>query len=98
MPQEVDQVVGAWETIHHHYQFGLDRDGPDSYWLSREMERLSKRLRQMYRVCPWVPQLNMLSDQLRYMGRDVQVGPQRLRYRTMPKHPFDPQLLLPGVW
>ncbi|KAF1845620.1 uncharacterized protein K460DRAFT_284583 [Cucurbitaria berberidis CBS 394.84] len=98
MPDEVGDVLEAFDSIHHHYRWGFDRDGPDSYFLSREVEKLSRFLRRMYRFYPWVPQLGTLSEQLKYMGRDVQTGPRRLRYHTMPKHRYKPWQLLHGAF
>ena len=62
--------------------------------LAREVQKLAKYLRRMHHFYPWMPQLGTLSDQLKYMGRDVQIGPQRLRYHTMPKQRYKRQRLL----
>jgi hypothetical protein len=92
-PDEYDYIRHTYRKIHYHYKRGFDGDGPDSYFLARELEDLSKRFRWMYRGTG-IQQFAALADQLKYMGRDVQVGPRRLRYRTMPKEWYRPWNLL----
>ncbi|CCT61105.1 hypothetical protein IAQ61_001661, partial [Plenodomus lingam] len=95
-PHHVAGISVAYNTIHHHYQHGLDGDGSESFLLSREINKLSKYLNRLHKIlygtnCPIsASPLALLSDDLKYMGRDAQVGPRRLRYRTIPKpnHPF----------
>ncbi|KAH7391955.1 hypothetical protein BKA66DRAFT_458855 [Pyrenochaeta sp. MPI-SDFR-AT-0127] len=94
IPQQIDDVFRALTGIHHHYKHGLDRDGSDSYMLYRDIEDLSTCLRGMYHVHPWVPQLATLSGQLKYLGRDIQSGPRRLRYHTVPKQGYNRRNLL----
>ncbi|KAF2854494.1 hypothetical protein T440DRAFT_475646 [Plenodomus tracheiphilus IPT5] len=50
VPHCVVEIYNAFEQIHHHYQHGFDRDGPESYYLAREVERLSKYLNELHRA------------------------------------------------
>lgn len=88
------QIMQAKEGIHRHYKEGFDRDGWESYHLAREVETLSRHLRSLHRMLPWINQLSSLSDQLKYMGRDLQLGPRRLRYQTIPKMRHDRHRLM----
>jgi hypothetical protein len=89
-PYRYAHIVRMYEGIHDHYRMGYDRDGTESYYLSREVEKLSKLLNKLYRRNPWGSRgLGDLATQLKYMGRDVQIGPRRLKYHVMarPRYP-----------
>ncbi|KAI8936068.1 hypothetical protein NX059_007568 [Plenodomus lindquistii] len=101
-PHHVANIMYAANNIHHHFRYGLDRDGPESFMLARELERLSRyangmhhRLSDPYGSRATSP-LAKLSDDLKHMGRDLQMGPKRLRYRTVPKMRHDRRMLMWG--
>jgi hypothetical protein len=88
-PFQHAHIMRMYDGIHGHYQMGYDRDGPESYYLSREVEKLSRLLSKLYRRNPWSGRgLGDMASQLKYMERDVQIGPRRLRYhvRTQPRY------------
>jgi hypothetical protein len=91
MPGAYFAISEAHDTINHHFMHGLDSDGLDSYHLARELDFLSWTLKDVFDLTkafhvPGVGGLATLADQMKYLGRDVQTGPRRLRHRTMPKH------------
>jgi hypothetical protein len=93
MPDAYFAIWEAQNSIHYHFMLGLDSDGSDSYLLARELDFLSWTLKEVFDLSktlhvPGVGGLATLADQMKYLGRDVQTGPRRLRYRTMPKHRF----------
>jgi hypothetical protein len=85
-PHQHAHILRLYETIHGHYMLGYDRDGPESYYLSREMEKLSKMLQ---RACRGNPRSGRgfgdIASQLKYMGRDIIITPRRKRYHTYPR-------------
>jgi hypothetical protein len=77
-PYQHAHIMRMYDGIHGHYQMGYDRDGPESYYLSREVEKLSSLLNKLYRRNPWSGRgLGDMAQQLKYMGRVVQMGPRR---------------------
>jgi hypothetical protein len=97
-PDQLGRIMEAYNGIHHHYRHGLDRDGPDAYHLSRELEKLARKLRRSHFHMPWLSQLGMFADQLKYMGRDMQIGRRRRRYYPMPKERYMPWLINQGYY
>ena len=89
-------LFDSYHCIHDHYKRGFDHDGPESYVLSREMQRLSSLLRDLYHETG-IHELAIWSDQLKYMGRDIQIGPRRLRYNLRPTHRHNRGLLMPQM-
>jgi hypothetical protein len=86
-PPYFDHVLRAYQGIHYHYKRGFGQNGPGSYYISREIERLAKMLRKLY-FATGMHELASWSDQLKYMGRDIQLGPRRLRWSTVPEHRY----------
>ena len=73
------------ESIHNHLRMGYDRDGPESFYLSREVDKLSRWMQKLYRHGPWGGRgLGDLASQLKHFGRDVQIGPRRRKYHVEP--------------
>jgi hypothetical protein len=93
-PPYFDHVLDAYECIHYHYKRGFDQDGPESYYISREVERLSKLLRKLY-FATGMHELASWSDQLKYMGRNTHMSPRRYRSNIMPKHRHNRGPLMP---
>ncbi|EOA81042.1 hypothetical protein ACJQWK_09824 [Exserohilum turcicum] len=90
-------VIQALNNIHYHYKLSLDSDGEEPFFLAREMESLSRYLRKLYQAYPHMIELALWADQLKYMGRDMQIGPRRLRYSPVTKHRHNRRLLLPQI-
>lgn len=75
-----------YEGIHEHIVLGYDRDGSESYYLSREAEKLARELMRLSRRSPWGGRgLSEFASGLKYMGREMQVGRRRSRYHTVPR-------------
>jgi hypothetical protein len=74
-PPYFDHVLRAYQGIHYHYKRGFGQNGPGSYYISREIERLAKMLRKLY-FATGMHELASWSDQLKYMGPDVFDGAQ----------------------
>jgi hypothetical protein len=74
-----------YDTVHGHYRLGHDRGGPQSYHVSRELEKLSKALQRVCRRSPWSGRgFDDIGSRLKYaMGRGVMVAPRRRKYRTI---------------
>ncbi|KAF2832061.1 hypothetical protein CC86DRAFT_462444 [Ophiobolus disseminans] len=80
-PYRYEHIRQMHDSIHSHYRMGYDRDGPESYYLSREVEKLSRLLQKLHRHTPWGGRgLGDIASQLKHFGRDVQVGRRRGRY------------------
>ncbi|KAF1920090.1 hypothetical protein BDU57DRAFT_2884 [Ampelomyces quisqualis] len=78
------------DSVHGHYMLGYDRDGSESYHLSRKMERLSELLQMAQRRNPRGGRgLGDFASRVKYMSRDVMMGPRRHRFDTfaMPRYP-----------
>ncbi|KAL6709666.1 hypothetical protein ACN47E_001094 [Coniothyrium glycines] len=87
-PYDLHRILRISDEIHDHYRMGIESDGPDTYYLAREMDKLSRRIRRIHnQIRPFsqAPSLASWADQLHYMARDMQIGPRRLRHYTMPK-------------
>ena len=98
-PYQHALIMRMYDGIHGHYQMGYDRDGPESYYLSREVEKLSRLLDKLCRRNPWSGRgLGDMAQQLKYMGRGVQMGPRRQRYHVRPKPRFLNERYRPGRW
>jgi hypothetical protein len=70
-----------YESIHAHFMMGYDRNGTESFYLSRELEKLSRRMQRLYNRHPWADRrLADLAGHLKYAGRDVQIGARRKRF------------------
>ena len=79
-------IMDMYHGIHGHYMMGYDRDGPESFFLSREVEKLSRALQRCYRKNPWSGRgIGDLASQLKYAGRDLQIGPRRRKYHVRPR-------------
>ncbi|KAH6844423.1 hypothetical protein CC77DRAFT_589805 [Alternaria alternata] len=91
-----DHVLEAYKCIHRYYKHGFDQDGPESYYVSREIERLSKLLRKLY-FATGMHELASWSDQLKYMGRDTQMSSRRFRSSAMSKHRNNRGSLMPLI-
>lgn len=83
-PWDLKHVVALYENIHDQYRMGWDSDGPDAYYLAREMDKLARRLRRLYHPV-WTPQLARLASELKQMARDIQIGRRRLRFASYPE-------------
>jgi hypothetical protein len=71
------------QTIHDYYKHGLETN---HYEASRLVERLSKLLRDVPYVYPqFGHQFGRLAAALKDMALDLQVGPRRKMYYTMPR-------------
>lgn len=95
-PPYFDHVLEAYKCIHRYYKHGFDQDGPESYYVSREIERLSKLLRKLY-FATGMHELASWSDQLKYMGRDTQMSSRRFRSSAMSKHRNNRGSLMPLI-
>ena len=95
-PPYFDHVLEAYQDIHYHYKRAFDQHGPESYYISREIRRLSKLLRKLY-LATGMHELASCSNQLKYMGSDVQLGPRHLRLSTPPKHRYNRGFLLQRI-
>lgn len=85
-PYHYDYIRQMHDSIHSHVLMGYDRDGPESFFLSREVEKLSRLLQKMYRHDPWQGRgLGDLARELKLIGRDVQIGPRRRKYHPRPR-------------
>lgn len=84
-PPYFDHVLEAYQDIHYHYKRGFDQHGPESYYISREIRRLSELLRKLY-FATGMRELASWSNQLKYMRSDVQLGPGHRQLSTLPKH------------
>ena len=91
-PPYFDHVLEAYQDIHY-YKRGFDQHGPESYYISHEIERLSKLLRKLY-FATGMRELASWSNQLKYMRSDVQLGPGHLWLSTLPKHRYNHGFLL----
>jgi hypothetical protein len=96
VPPYFDDVLEAYECIHYHYKRGFDQHGPESYYISRELARLSKLVRKLY-FATGMHDLASWSDQLKYFGRDIQMRPRHLRFSTVPRHRYNRGLLIPQI-
>ncbi|EUC38598.1 hypothetical protein COCCADRAFT_82433 [Bipolaris zeicola 26-R-13] len=85
-PRIVHSILEAFHNTHYHYQLGLDTESEDPYYLAQEIERLSRYVRKLYRAFPDMIELALWADQLKYLGRDVQIAPRRIRHSPIPKH------------
>lgn len=78
------ELLQMYDTIHGHYMMGYNRDGSEAYYLSRELEKLSKMLSGCYRYNPWAERgLGDIASQLRCMGSGLMVGPRRRGYHCI---------------
>jgi hypothetical protein len=85
-PHQYAHILQLYEIIHGHYRLGYGRDGPESYYLSREVEKLSKLLQRACRGSPRRGRgFSDIASQLRYMGRDIMIAPRRRKYHTFPR-------------
>ncbi|KAF2034751.1 hypothetical protein EK21DRAFT_85313 [Setomelanomma holmii] len=85
-PYRFAHISELCETIHGHYRMGWDRDGSESYFLSRDMDKLSKLLHKLYRHTPWIEgDFDDFASRLRLMGRELHVGPKRQHYYSLPR-------------
>jgi hypothetical protein len=85
-PHRHAHITQMYHMIHGCYMLGYDRDSSESYYLSREIDKLSKMLQRVYRRNPWSGRgFGDITSQLKYLGRDVQIGPRRRRYHAMPQ-------------
>jgi hypothetical protein len=96
-PHQHANILQLYETIHRHYMLGYDRDGPESYYVSREMEKLSKMLQRACRRNPWSERgFGNIASQLRYMGQDIMIAPRRRNYHTFPRPRYSDGSYYPG--
>jgi hypothetical protein len=86
-PHQHAHILQLYDTIHGHYRLGYDRDSPDSYYLSRELEKLSKALQRAGRRSPWSGRgIDDIGSRLKIMmGPGVRVAPRRRKYHTRPR-------------
>jgi hypothetical protein len=85
-PFEHARLQQMYDLIHAHFMMGYDRDGMESFYISREVEKLSRSLERLYNNYPWADhRLADLASHLKYMGRDVQIGPRRKRFHRFPR-------------
>ncbi|KAH7401880.1 hypothetical protein DE146DRAFT_444647 [Phaeosphaeria sp. MPI-PUGE-AT-0046c] len=77
-------ILQMYDNIHGHYMMGYDRDGSEAYYLSRELEKLSKMLHRFYRHNPWAQRgFGDIASQLRCMGTEMLVGPRRRKHHQI---------------
>lgn len=70
-----------YDGIHNYYMLGYDREGPESYYLSKEVEKFLREVQRLSRRSPWVERgLRDFERQLKYLNREVQMGARRRRY------------------
>ncbi|KAF1953861.1 hypothetical protein CC80DRAFT_537134 [Byssothecium circinans] len=80
--------IGNEYQIIHDY-FKNERVGdPTNYLVSCDIERLSQMLWQYWQFDPSYWEFPQLSEQLRDMAVELQIGPPRELYHTMPKINF----------
>jgi hypothetical protein len=82
-PYRYERITQMHQSIHSHYSMGYDRDGAESYMLSREMEKLARMLLQLDRHGAWG--IGDFAMRLKHMGREMQIGRRRSRYHTVPR-------------
>ncbi|KAH7072840.1 hypothetical protein BKA63DRAFT_52131 [Paraphoma chrysanthemicola] len=84
-PYEHARLVQLYENIHAHFMMGYDRDGAQSFWLSRDLEKLSRRMQRLYHRHPWADRrVAGLAGHLKYAGSDLQINPGRKRFHRRP--------------
>ncbi|RMZ73917.1 hypothetical protein GMOD_00004723 [Pyrenophora seminiperda CCB06] len=96
-PIELEAILERIQGIHRHYPWGFNCDGPESYLMARELDRMSRKLQGMYHATD-IGQFAMLAKQLMYMGRNVQVGPRRPRFHALPHQRYRPRGLIPPYY
>ncbi|ORY12106.1 hypothetical protein BCR34DRAFT_564229 [Clohesyomyces aquaticus] len=82
-PDEWEYVWKAYRRLHQHYKHNLRWDS--SYQLARDVDLMSQRLRKIYRWIPAWRSLGRLSQRLKIMSTELQIGPQRKLYYAIPK-------------
>lgn len=85
-----DYIREMYSRIHRHYKHGLCEEyklghTDNSWMLSREVEFLSQDLWYLFKMRPEFWELERLSERVRGMASELQVGPRRLPYYTIPK-------------
>lgn len=85
LPPTVHSIPEAFHNIYYHYQLGLDTESEDPYFLAQNIEGLSRYVRKLYRAFLDMIELAMWADQLKYLGRDIQIEPRRIRHNPMPR-------------
>ncbi|EDU45295.1 hypothetical protein PtrSN002B_000301 [Pyrenophora tritici-repentis] len=92
-PGELSTILERLQGIRH-CQWGFNGDGPETYLLARELERISRKLQRMYHDTG-IGHFSALADYFMYMGRSFQVGPRHRRLRTIPQQRHRPWGFLP---
>ncbi|KAH7077124.1 hypothetical protein FB567DRAFT_142882 [Paraphoma chrysanthemicola] len=84
-PYEHARLVQLYENIHHHFMMGYNRDGSESFWLSRDLEKLSRRMQRLYHRHPCADRrVAGLAGHLKHAGRDLQIGRRRKGFHMRP--------------
>ncbi|KAF2740564.1 hypothetical protein EJ04DRAFT_214072 [Polyplosphaeria fusca] len=76
-------IMDMFQGLHAHYAYGLD---DDPYTLSHELEMLSQWAWKVARSHPlelWP--LRQWAEELKMMASEMQIGPRRLPFYTMPQ-------------
>ncbi|KAH7560260.1 hypothetical protein BM1_03894 [Bipolaris maydis] len=97
LPPIVHSIFEAFHNIHYHYQLGLDTESEDLYFLAQEIEGLSRHVRKLYRAFPDMIELALWADQLKCLGRDIQIGPRRIRHSPMSRNRYNRGYPMPQI-
>lgn len=79
-------IYCSFRQVHDNYKRWHGLEGHGTYELSREVECMSRRLWTFFRMFPTLHyKCERLAEELRDMATELQVGPSRRLYYTMPK-------------